>query len=46
MFVQKAKFLRGQISERAVRAYLVVFDLPAVDGLPGIVQRQEPAFVQ
>lgn len=41
-----AKFLRGQISERAVRAYPVVIDLPAFDGLPGIVQRQEPVFVQ
>src|ERR1700733_481193 len=40
------EFLWCQIIQRAVWPYLVVIDSPPFDGLPRIVQSEEPVFVQ
>ena len=39
------EFLRCQVAQRAVWAHLVVIDSPAFDGLPCVVEREEPVFV-
>ncbi len=44
--IARCKFLRCQVAQSAVRAHPVVIDPPALDGLPRIVQSEEPVFVE
>src|SRR6202051_1692716 len=44
--IARCKFLRCQVAQSAVRAPRVVSDPPAFDGLPRIVQSEEPVFVE
>src|SRR5581483_3913582 len=44
--IAHAKFLRGQVPERAVRAHPVVIQSPVFNGLPRIVEGEEPVLVQ
>src|SRR6185437_5448714 len=44
--IARRKFLRCQVAQSAVWMHLVVIDPPAFDGLPRIVQSEEPVFVE